>query len=199
LRRPPRGGRLRGRALRGRDQGRAGDAGAALPRVGVNDMAASKSRPPEVPAGTPKLSGKLPAAAPELGGAAVPAGPRKVRAGMGDVEAELVEVWTDEDHRRATGLLRVLDEQGQADPAAVPSIDPARLVEIYRAMVRIRTIDERLMAMQRQGRIGFYAEARGQEAAVIGGVAALEADDFVVPAHRELGAALYRGLPLRAF
>ncbi len=44
-------------------------------------------------------------------------------------------------------------------------------------MVRIRIIDERLLALQRQGRIGFYAEARGQEAAVIGAAAALAADD----------------------
>jgi 2-oxoisovalerate dehydrogenase E1 component alpha subunit len=118
---------------------------------------------------------------------------------MGDVEAEMVEVWSDEDHRRATGLARILDENGRADAAVVPRLSPERLMEIYRAMVRIRTVDERLMAMQRQGRIGFYAEARGQEAAVIGSVAALEPDDFVVPAHRELGAALFRGLPLRAF
>jgi pyruvate dehydrogenase E1 component alpha subunit/2-oxoisovalerate dehydrogenase E1 component alpha subunit len=66
-------------------------------------------------------------------------------------------------------------------------------------MVRIRILDERLLALQRQGRIGFYAEARGQEAAVIGAVAAMLPDDFVVPAHRELGAVLYRGLPLRSF
>jgi pyruvate dehydrogenase E1 component alpha subunit/2-oxoisovalerate dehydrogenase E1 component alpha subunit len=53
-----------------------------------------------------------------------------------------------------------------------------------------------MLHLQRQGRIGFYAESHGQEAAVIGAVAALEARDYVVPAHREIGAALYRGLPL---
>ena len=55
------------------------------------------------------------------------------------------------------------------------------------------------MALQRQGRIGFYGEARGQEAAVIGAAAALGPDDWVVPALREAGAALYRGLPLRTY
>jgi TPP-dependent pyruvate/acetoin dehydrogenase alpha subunit len=55
-----------------------------------------------------------------------------------------------------------------------------------------------MLHLQRQGRIGFYAEARGQEAAVIGAVAALGPEDYVVPAHREVGAALFRGLPLRA-
>jgi pyruvate dehydrogenase E1 component alpha subunit/2-oxoisovalerate dehydrogenase E1 component alpha subunit len=118
---------------------------------------------------------------------------------MGDVESDFVEVWSDEDEARATGLLSILREDGSADAKAVPALDAAALREIYRGMVRIRIIDERLMALQRQGRIGFYAEARGQEAAVIGAVAALAADDFVVPAHRELGAVLYRGLPLRSF
>jgi len=145
-------------------------------------MAASKSRPPQMP------RDQVP-----------PTPPAKIRAGMGDVESDFVEVWSDEDQARATGLLSILREDGTADAKAVPALDAAALREIYRGMVRIRIIDERLMALQRQGRIGFYAEARGQEAAVIGAVAALAADDFVVPAHRELGAVLYRGLPLRSF
>jgi len=146
-------------------------------------MAASKSRPPQIPRGE----------------APPPAPPAKIRAGMGDVESDFVEVWSDEDEARATGLLSILREDGTADAKAVPALDAAALREIYRGMVRIRIVDERLMALQRQGRIGFYAEARGQEAAVIGAVAALASDDFVVPAHRELGAVLYRGLPLRTF
>jgi pyruvate dehydrogenase E1 component alpha subunit len=147
-------------------------------------MAASKSRPPQMP------RGEAPAPPPP---------PAKIRAGMGDIESDFVEVWSDEDQARATGLLSILREDGTADAKAVPALDAAALREIYRGMVRIRIVDERLMALQRQGRIGFYAEARGQEAAVIGAVAALAADDFVVPAHRELGAVLYRGLPLRSF
>jgi pyruvate dehydrogenase E1 component alpha subunit len=146
-------------------------------------MAASKSHPPSPP------RDKAPA----------PAVVKKIRAGMGDVESESVEVWSDDDYRRATGLLSILREDGVADASALPTIEAATLREIYRGMVRIRIIDDRLIALQRQGRVGFYAEARGQEASVIGSVAALAPDDFVVPAHRELGAALYRGLPLRSF
>ena len=70
---------------------------------------------------------------------------------------------------------------------------------MYRGMLLIRLLDERLMTMQRQGRVGFYAEARGQEATVIGPVAALEQGDWVVPSHREGGAALFRGLPLQSY
>jgi pyruvate dehydrogenase E1 component alpha subunit len=119
----------------------------------------------------------------------------KIRAGMGDVESPTVEVWSDEDEARATGFLQVLAPDGSV-VGPLPTVEPTFLRELHRAMVRVRVLDERMLKLQRQGRIGFYAEARGQEAAVIGGVAALEARDWVVPAHRELGAALYRGLPL---
>jgi pyruvate dehydrogenase E1 component alpha subunit len=147
-------------------------------------MAASKSHPPQVPREKAPIATSV---------------PQTIRAGMGDLDADFIEVWSDEDQRRATGLLTILGEDGEADPRAVPALDAAVLREIYQGMVRIRIVDERLTALQRQGRIGFYAEARGQEAAVIGSVAALAPDDFVVPAHREIGAVLYRGLPLRSF
>ena len=75
-----------------------------------------------------------------------------------------------------------------------PALAPALLRELHRGMLRTRVLDEKMLLLQRQGRIGFYAEARGQEAAVIGGVAAMEPTDYIVPAHREIGAALYRGL-----
>ena len=121
----------------------------------------------------------------------------KIRAGMGDVESPSVEVWSDEDEARARGLLQILGPDGKLVGAA-PTLEPALLRELHRGMLRARVLDEKMLNLQRQGRIAFYAESRGQEAAVIGAVAALEARDYVVPAHRELGAALYRGLPLAA-
>src|SRR5262249_43010769 len=98
----------------------------------------------------------------------------------------------------ALGLLQVLDPSGNVvgDPPALAS---EQLLEMYRGVVTIRTMDERLLTLQRQGRIGFYGEARGQEAAVIGTAAALDEQDYIVPALREAGAGIYRGLPLRAY
>ena len=43
----------------------------------------------------------------------------KVRSGQLTCDGE-VEIWSDEDYARATGLLQILDENGQADPARVP-------------------------------------------------------------------------------
>jgi pyruvate dehydrogenase E1 component subunit alpha len=123
--------------------------------------------------------------------------PSKVRAGMGDVTAETVEVWSDADFARATGLLSILGQDGRAPADRVPvGMAPEAWLRIHRGMRLIRLLDERMIKLQREGRIGFYAEARGQEASVIAPVATLEAEDWVVPAHREGGAALFRGLPL---
>jgi pyruvate dehydrogenase E1 component alpha subunit/2-oxoisovalerate dehydrogenase E1 component alpha subunit len=130
---------------------------------------------------------------------AVPPRPGKLRAGMGDVGADFVEIYSDADYARATGLWSILSADGRARSSEVPPLEPADWLAMYRGMLLIRMLDERLMTMQRQGRVGFYAEARGQEATVIAPVAALGPSDWVVPSHREGGAALCRGLPLRAY
>jgi len=96
-------------------------------------------------------------------------------------------------------LYQVLPEVGQPDPRRLPSLSPDEARRLYRGMLTVRIMDERLLAMQRQGRIGFYGEAKGQEAAVIGAAAALGADDWLVPALREAGGAIYRGLTLRQY
>lgn len=99
----------------------------------------------------------------------------------------------------ALGLRQILDEKGIADPALVPALGARRWLEIYAGMLTVRIMDERLFSMQRQGRVGFYGEARGQEAAVIGSAATLGERDWILPALREAGAAIFRGLPLRTY
>ena len=42
------------------------------------------------------------------------------------------------------------------DPATDPKLADEHVIELYRAMVRTRVIDERLVVLQRQGRIGFH-------------------------------------------
>ncbi len=93
----------------------------------------------------------------------------------------------------------------QAPPAAPTSsarveekkgLSSAQLIEIYRAMLLIRTLDERMMTLQRQGRVGFYGACTGQEAACIGSAFALRPTDWIFPALREGSAMLLRGFPL---
>jgi pyruvate dehydrogenase E1 component subunit alpha len=124
----------------------------------------------------------------------------KIRAGMGDLEAPVVEAWSDDDYRRATGLGTILSADGKADRAGVPALKPAALVECYRTMFRIRAFGDRVRARApADGEPGDASPGtHGYEAAIVGAVAALEPDDVVVPGRRETGAALWRGHPLAA-
>lgn len=83
-------------------------------------------------------------------------------------------------------------EEGQPSPA----LGSDQLVFLYRLMLLNRRLDERMIMLQRQGRIGFYIGSAGEEAAIIGSAFALSDQDWIVPCYRELGAALVRGYPL---
>lgn len=75
-------------------------------------------------------------------------------------------------------------------------VDKTQVLRIYEEMLRLRILDQRMLTLQRQGRIGFYGTATGEEAAIIGSAAALEPEDWIFPALRQGGAALLRGYPL---
>jgi pyruvate dehydrogenase E1 component alpha subunit/2-oxoisovalerate dehydrogenase E1 component alpha subunit len=66
-------------------------------------------------------------------------------------------------------------------------------------MLLIRTLDERCLKLQRQGRIAFYGMATGQEAATVGSAWCIRDDDWLFPALREGGAALLRGMPVSRY
>ncbi len=97
---------------------------------------------------------------------------------------------------------RVLDAEGRRLRPAPPeqvTEETELALALWRHMVRLRIIDERMLAMQRQGRIGFYGAITGQEAGVFGAAAALQLRDWVHPALREGGMALWRGFSLRTW
>jgi pyruvate dehydrogenase E1 component alpha subunit len=95
-------------------------------------------------------------------------------------------------------LRSVIQDDGSADPAEV-TVPDDRALELYRWMVLSRELDERMVQLQRQGRIGFYIGAIGEEATVLGTVSALAPQDWLFPSYREHAAALYRGMPLVSF
>jgi pyruvate dehydrogenase E1 component alpha subunit len=104
-----------------------------------------------------------------------------------------------DDETKARGLYQILDEDGRADEVAISWLDRSLARRLYEGMLTIRVTDARMMALQRQGRIGFYGEATGQEAAVVGSAAASRPDDWIIPALREAGVGLYRGMPLASY
>jgi 2-oxoisovalerate dehydrogenase E1 component alpha subunit len=99
--------------------------------------------------------------------------------------------------RMTPDLLQVMSEPGGATAtAAPPDLSDADLRKLYRVMVLTRLLDERAIKLQRQGRIGFYVPAEGQEASHVGSAFALGADDWVYPSYRDPGIALLRGVPV---
>ena len=72
-------------------------------------------------------------------------------------------------------------------------------LQFYRALRQIRMMDERMQALQRQGRIGFYGTCTGQEAVPVALGFALEPSDWVFPALRESSLLLVRGFPLVSY
>jgi pyruvate dehydrogenase E1 component alpha subunit len=93
----------------------------------------------------------------------------------------------------------VLGPDGRADPASDPRLDNQLVVRIYEAMLRTRLLDDRMLGLQRQGRVSFHVGCRGEEAAIIASAAALRDTDWIFPCYRELGALLWRGFPLESY
>jgi pyruvate dehydrogenase E1 component alpha subunit len=98
--------------------------------------------------------------------------------------------------RFPTEYLSILDSDGNLDTALEPDIVPDDLKRLYRAMLLGRRLDERMLRLQRQGRIGTFAPIKGQEASQMGSVFTLQLTDWMVPSFRETAAMLWRGWPI---
>jgi pyruvate dehydrogenase E1 component alpha subunit len=92
--------------------------------------------------------------------------------------------------------LSILDSDGNVDTALEPDLSPAELKRLYRAMLLGRRLDERMVRLQRQGRIGTFAPIKGQEASQLGTVSCLRPSDWMVPSFRETAAMIWRGWPI---
>jgi pyruvate dehydrogenase E1 component subunit alpha len=96
-----------------------------------------------------------------------------------------------------TKLLQVMREDGKVEHALEPKLSEGQLKELYKYMLTVRLLDERGMLLQRQGRLGFYISAEGQEAVHVGAGYALDAEDWYYPHYRDPGVALMRGVSFR--
>lgn len=93
---------------------------------------------------------------------------------------------------------RVLEDDGTLS-GEMPELESAYLQELLVHMARVRCVDQRMLKLQRAGRIGFVGSMLGLEAAMVGSAAALEPRDWMWSGLREGGAALMRGLPLSEY
>lgn len=94
----------------------------------------------------------------------------------------------------------LLDAEGELySGAEEPALERDHARRLYQAMLATRILDERMMAAQRQGRLSFYMQCMGEEAAVIGAAAALDDADMIMAQYREQGALMYRGFSIDEF
>jgi pyruvate dehydrogenase E1 component alpha subunit/2-oxoisovalerate dehydrogenase E1 component alpha subunit len=93
-------------------------------------------------------------------------------------------------------LRRVLDDDGKLVGTA-PEVPDTDLRAMHRHMLMMRTMDQRMLSLQRQGRIGFYGLTTGQEASVTGSAYPLLPTDWVFPALRETGVSMWRGTTVK--
>ncbi|MEY3274672.1 MAG: hypothetical protein RLZZ279_804, partial [Actinomycetota bacterium] len=72
----------------------------------------------------------------------------------------------------------------------------ADYLKFYRDMARIRRFDNEATALQRQGQLGLWVPAIGQEGAQIGSGYGVGPNDHIFPSYREHGVALTHGIDL---
>ncbi|MGV3631613.1 MAG: alpha-ketoacid dehydrogenase subunit alpha/beta [Bacteroidota bacterium] len=70
------------------------------------------------------------------------------------------------------------------------------LVSIYKAILKPRLIEEKMLILLRQGKISKWFSGWGQEGISVGAALAMNNDEFLLPMHRNLGIFTTRGIPL---
>ena len=94
-------------------------------------------------------------------------------------------------------MFQVLNKEGEVvNEEYMPELTDEELQELMTRMVYTRVLDQRSIALNRQGRLGFYAPTAGQEASQIASHYALEKEDFILPGYRDVPQLIWHGLPL---
>jgi pyruvate dehydrogenase E1 component alpha subunit len=95
-------------------------------------------------------------------------------------------------------MLQIVRADGAYDSKLEPDLRDEDLRKMYRQMLVIRRFNERMLLLQRQGRIGFFIESTGEEACQIGSAFPFTRSDWIYGGYRDPGISLVRGVPLKA-
>lgn len=95
-------------------------------------------------------------------------------------------------------MFNIMDDKGLVkNKKWMPELSNEQIVKAYKDMLFARTADLQIVSYQRQGRIYTYPPNYGQEA-IAGAVGSIiRDDDWLVPAFREMGAYLAKGVTLK--
>lgn len=73
----------------------------------------------------------------------------------------------------------------------------SELLAIYKRLLFPRLVEEKMLILLRQGRIGKWFSGIGQEAIAVGSTLAMQSDEYILPMHRNLGVFTTRDIPLK--
>lgn len=71
------------------------------------------------------------------------------------------------------------------------------LLKLYKALLYPRMIEDKMLILLRQGRIGKWFSGIGQEAIAVGSTLAMQSEEYILPMHRNLGVFTSRNIPLK--
>lgn len=97
----------------------------------------------------------------------------------------------------AFGLIRVLDDAGQAVGPWNPGLSPEELRAGLRHMLTLRAYDGRMLIAQRQQKTSFYMQHLGEEAISCAFQQALRPGDMNFPTYRQAGLLIAAGYPMK--
>lgn len=95
--------------------------------------------------------------------------------------------------------LSVLDKDGNIiDQAAFEAADLSddQLVELMEQMIKQLVLNERSVKLAKQGRLGFVAPTRGQEASQTATSFAFNDNDYLMPGYRDIPQMIHKGFPI---
>ena len=76
------------------------------------------------------------------------------------------------------------------------TLDNLKLLDLYKALLKPRLIEEKMLILLRQGKISKWFSGIGQEAIAVGVTSALHDEEYILPMHRNLGVFTTRQIPL---
>lgn len=76
------------------------------------------------------------------------------------------------------------------------NLDSNILIKLYQHLLKPRMIEEKMLILLRQGRIGKWFSGIGQEAIAVGTTLAMHEEEYILPMHRNLGVFTSRGISL---